>query len=134
VNDNVVYPLAQMFLQKMYKERQSEIGRLYVLFRYNYLTYAQPLYEHHLKHGVLDKYHANTHFKWDDAAASIGYFDYVLRRLGKYSLTRGALQPRKFPNYREELQKEEDKLVEYFLYEMRKAPVEQKEAQLMPVN
>ena len=119
----------------MYKARQDEIGRCLVLFKNNgaYTSYIQPLVEHHIKLGELDRLIAHKYYNWDDASITTGYYDYVLRRLGKYGkfiiilgLQYGLLNHKKFPNYKEELNKLEDELTDYFLYEMRKEPQEVK--------
>jgi hypothetical protein len=44
------------------------------------------------------------------------------------------LQIFKHPNYKQKIKDAEDNLVEYFLYEMRKAPAEQAELPLMPLK
>jgi hypothetical protein len=118
----------------MYKMRQNELARMYVLFRRNAYFYLQPLWDYHLKCGDLDRVSMHKYLKWDDASASIAYLNYVLRRVKKYGLHFGPLNQLKFPNYKEDLQEVEDKLTEYFLYEMRKEPVKEKELPEMPLN
>ena len=46
----------------------------------------------------------------------------------------GSLIIRKGPNYKETIRQKEDELVDYFLYEMRKAPAEQPKLPDMPIN
>lgn len=118
----------------MYKARKEEKARMSVLFRKNADIYLEPLIENDMKYGRLDTYKPGTYMKWDDVSITVGYLDYVLRRITKYGLHYGSISKYKFPNYKEELKKDEDKLVEYFLYEMRKEPAEQKEIPTMPIN
>ena len=120
-------------MYQMYKMRQMEFGRMYVLFRHNSEVYLQPLFDYHLKMGILDKPTQHVHFKWDDASLTVNYFLYVLQRVKKYGLGYGPLGQDKFPDYKETLRSEEDKLTEYFLYEMRKEPAPEKEYPPMPV-
>jgi hypothetical protein len=134
IHDNQMFGLANTFLQLMYRMRIKEISRNYVLFRRNSDIYMQPLYEHHMKLGGVDAYTHNKYFKWDDASITVAYLDYVLRRLNKYKLLLGPLTQRKYPDYKEDLKNQEDELVEYFLYEMRKEPAEHKEIEPMPFN
>lgn len=129
-----VFPLAYTLLNKMYKQRQAEIGRVALLFPQNYSVYITPLYEHHIKCGELDRHTKPKYLKWDDASITIGYLNYVLNRIGKYGLHWGSLNYKKFDNYKQKLKEEEDKLVEYFLYEMRKPPVEADKIEPMPMN
>lgn len=129
-----LYPLAYTFLNKMFKQRQSEIGRLHLLFPSSYLTYISPLYEHYIKYGELDRHTKPKYLKWDDASLTYSYLDYVLRRIGKYGLHWGSLNFRKFDDYEKILKEEEDKLTEYFLYEMRKPPLEKEVVSDMPLN
>ncbi len=129
-----MFTLAQTFLYKLYSLRIEEMGRMYVIFRQNAYMYLPPLYEFHIKMGDTDRRRGATLYKWDDASISIGYFDYVLRRIQKYGLHRGPLSSAKFPSYKEMIQEEEDKLVDYFLYEMRKPPLEEKELPRMPLR
>jgi hypothetical protein len=113
----------------------QEVGRCYLLFKSNsaYFNYITPLIEHHIKLGELDRVAVHKYYNWDDASLVTGYYDYVLRRLGKYGkinlikgLQYGLLNSKKFPNYKEELRNLEDDLTDYFLYEMRKEPQEVK--------
>jgi hypothetical protein len=134
IHDNQMFGVANTFLQLMYRMRIREISRMHLLFRRNSDIYMQPLYEHHMKLGGVDAYTHNKYFKWDDASLTVAYLDYVLRRLNKYKLLLGPLTQKKYPDYKEDLKNQEDALVEYFLYEMRKEPVEQKEIPLMPFN
>jgi len=46
----------------------------------------------------------------------------------------GPTANKKEPDYKIKLKQVEDGLVDYFLYEMRKAPVEEKERQIMPIR
>ncbi len=118
----------------MYRMRQHEIARMYVIFRRNSYFYMQPLWDHHIKMGNLDKHSQHKYMKWDDASLSVGYLDYVINRIKKFGLQYGPLDQDKFVNYKETIRNEEEKLTEYFLYEMRKKPVEQKEIPEMPLN
>jgi hypothetical protein len=134
IHDNQIYGVANTFLQLMYRMRIKEMSRMHLLFRHNSDIYMKPLLEHHVKMGGVDAYSHNRYLKWDDASITVAYLDYVLRRLSKYKLNYGPLTQRKYPDYTDDLKKQEDALVEYFLYEMRKEPVEQKEIPLMPFN
>jgi hypothetical protein len=133
-HDQELFALANMFLFKMYRMRSMELGRMLVLFRSNADIYMQPLVDYHVKMGNLDKHAEHKFLKWDDASITVAYFDYVLRRLNKYGLLNGTLNRGKFPNYKETLNNEEDKLVDYFLYEMRKEPTEEAKIPPMPFN
>jgi hypothetical protein len=82
----------------------------------------------------VDRYTKPKYLKWDDASISVGYLQYVLNRIGKYGLQWGSLNYKKFDNYKQKLKEEEDKLVDYFLYEMRKPPVEGEKLEPMPLN
>jgi hypothetical protein len=79
---------ASYFLNRLYKARQNEIGRCYLLFKNNnnYMNYVTPLLEYHIKLGELDRLALHKHYNWDDASIITGYYDYVLRRLNKYGL------------------------------------------------
>jgi hypothetical protein len=120
-------------MQHMYKMRLYEFSRLYICFKQNSFIYVGPLYEHHLKMGNLDRINSHVHLKWDDAALTVNYFLYVLERIKKYGLINGTLSQKKYPDYKNNLQEEEDKLTEYFLYEMRKEPAPEKTYPDMPV-
>lgn len=100
---------------------------MYILFRNNAPVYMKELVNYDIKMGSVDKYDQSKYYKWDDATIIVGYLDYVMRRLRKYSLDRGVMSSLKFPYYKEKLQKEEDQLVDYFLYEMRKSPLKREE-------
>lgn len=133
INDGKTHTLAITFLNRMYYQRIQEMGRMWLLFRNISGNYVMPLYEHHIKLGNSDKYHMSMMYKWDDSSIAIGYLDYVTRRITKYGLHRGPLCSIKFPGYKDEIQNEEDQLAEYFLYEMRKAPAEEKILPRMPI-
>lgn len=94
----------------------------------------QPLYENNIKYGSLDQFTQHKYLKWDDASITVGYLEYVLNRIKKYGLNHGPLDQRKFPNYKESLKAEEDRLAEYFLYEMRKEPQKEQNIPEMPFN
>ena len=118
----------------MYKLRQKEFGRNYILFRGCHNIYNAPLQEYHISLGKTDKWTPQKYYQWDDAERTIGYLNYVMRRIGKYGLLYGTLSQNKFPNYKEKIKNEEDELTEYFLYEMRKEPLPEKEYPPMPMN
>jgi hypothetical protein len=113
--------------------RTAEMGRMYVLFKGNSEMYLQPLYDFHIKMGIVDKPTMHKFLKWDDASLSVNYLLYVLERVKKYGLNYGPLGQNKFPDYKETLKKTEDQLAEYFLYEMRKEPAPEKQYPPMPV-
>ena len=103
---------------------------MFYLFKLNtYQSYVKPLYENFLKEGLLDKRNDKINYRWDDASRIVGYLDYVKRRINKYGLQYGYLTFNKFYDYKTSLQEEEDRLVDYFIYEMRKEPVERKYSQ-----
>ena len=106
----------------MYAQRRYEMARAFIIFQRAHFNYIQPLYEHHIKMGMNDSGNEFKYYTWDDASRIVGYYDYVLRRITKYGLHRGAIQPTKYSNYKSDLVKEEEELVDYFLYEMRKQP------------
>jgi hypothetical protein len=126
--------MANHLLNYMYVKRKNEYSRMYILFRGHSLMYAPALVEYDLKMGGVDKMDAGRNLKWDDATITVGYLEYVLRRLNKYSLDRSILNPYKFPNYKDTLKSEEDNLVDYFLYEMRKEPANAVELPEMPMK
>jgi len=134
LHDTDLFGLANSYLQLMYRMRIKEISRMHLLFRRNSDVYMQPLYDHHIKMGGVDAYSQNKYLKWDDASITIAYFEYVLKRLNKYKLLLGPLTQKKYPEYKDDLKKQEDDLVDYFLYEMRKEPFAQKEIPPMPFN
>ena len=72
----------------------------------------------------IDKSYVYKNFKWDDTIKMTNYIDYVTRKITKYGLHYGFMNPYKFENYKEKINKDEDELAEYFLYEMRKQPIE----------
>ncbi len=113
--------------------RTDEMARMYVLFRRNCYYYMQPLYEYQIKMGNLDKFSQHRYLKWDDASISVNYLEYVMQRIRKYGLNYGPIDQRKFPNYKETIKNEEDRLTEYFLYEMRKEPQQEKPIPEMPL-
>ena len=110
----------------------AEITRCAHIFRFNYLNYVYPLIEHKLKYGELDNLKPTRMLKWDDAHKTIEYYKYVKERVQKYGLHFGTTVFLKHANYRQKIQEEEDKLTEYFLYEMRKNPVEPIDLPNMP--
>jgi hypothetical protein len=110
----------------MYELRKNEIAKMKHLFRNSFYSYALPLYEYHYKLGRIDRVHTLKFYHWDDASKIGAYYDYVQRRIRKYGLHWG-LTPKKFDNYKEQMKKEEDELVDYFIYEMRKPPSDDKE-------
>lgn len=123
-----------MFLRHMYFMRMFEIARCKLIFPHNYRNYFIPLLEHHVKSGNLDGHSFEDRvYYWDDASKIANYMDYVTRRINKYGLHWGIINKKKFENYKEKIQKEEDELVDYFLYEMRKAPVKEQELPNMPL-
>lgn len=101
-----------------------EIARCYVIFKHTFMSYVWPLYEHHIKLGKVDKASFYKNYYWDDASKVADYYDYVMRRIGKYGLHWSILNPNKVYNYKKMIQEEEDNLVDYFIYEMRKKPAE----------
>lgn len=115
----------------MYKQRLNEIARCYFIFG-GFSPYLLPLYEHHLKLGDVDRSGEFRNLYWDDATKIANYLDYVMKRINKYGLHWGILNPKKFDGYKEQMKKEEDELTQYFLYEMRKPPAEEKEYAEMP--
>ncbi len=133
-HDRSLFGLANVYMHQLKVLRRRELSRLYVLFRRNASMYALPLLENEIKMGNLDHYAAHKYLRWDDACITINYLDYVLRRADKYKLTLGPLTQKKYPNHKEDLKQKEDELVDYFLYEMRKEPVEQQEIPAMPLN
>ncbi len=116
----------------MYTQRKQEIARCYVLFRERSRYYSMPLIEHHIKMGEVDKPNGYKYLTWRDASLSVAYLEYVLARLSRYGLHYGALNNRKFPDYKEKIRSDEDELVDYFLYEMRKAPSKNTDMVAMP--
>ena len=107
--------------------RLSEITRTAFLFHGKGCAevYSFPVREHHLKLGHVDHPgNINKFFVWDDAIKIANYFEWVMRRITKYGLHWGINHKYKFDNYKQEIKKSEDELVDYFLYEMRKAPSE----------
>ena len=117
----------------MFMQRIFELGRIKYIFHNNYQIYYKPLLEHHIKSGFVDAERPNMILYWDDAERMTNYLDYVVRRINKYGLHWGILNQHKFDGYKELIKKEEDELVDYFLYEMRKAPVEEEPKQKMPL-
>ena len=91
----------------------------------NVESYNAPLLEN-LYSSRVDKNTIFKNFKWDDAIKMTNYIDYVTRKISKYGLHYGFMNPYKFENYKEKIRNDEDELAEYFLYEMRKEPVENK--------
>jgi hypothetical protein len=132
-HDTTIYKYARAYMHQMFKMRLYEFGRLHAIFKQNGYIYAAPLYEHHLKMGYLDRVNLHVQLKWDDASLTVNYFHYVIERIKKYGLVYGTLSQKKFPDYENNLKEEEDKLTEYFLYEMRKEPVPDKNYPEMPV-
>ena len=130
--DTNIYRIATHLLERMYNQRKSELARSIVLFRERARYYNLPLLEHHIKMGDVDKPNSNKYLNWRDASVSVAYLEYVLSRLGRYGLQWGALNNQKFPDYKQKIKSDEDELVDYFLYEMRKAPIKQKEIPAMP--
>ena len=89
-----------------------------------YNSYALPLYENYIKEGILDKFNPYADFTWDDSSRIAGYVEYLTRRISKFGLHYGLINQNKFKDYKKTIQIEEDKLVDYLLYEMRKSPQE----------
>jgi hypothetical protein len=116
----------------MYNQRKHELARCFVLFRDRSKYYNLPLIEHHIKMGEVDKPNAIKYLTWKDASISVAYLEYVLNRLSRYGLHWGALKYKKFPDYKQTIRSQEDELVDYFLYEMRKAPMKKEEIHAMP--
>lgn len=116
----------------MHRQRKSELARSIVLFGDRARYYNYPLLEHHLKMGDVDKPNCLKYLNWRDASISVAYLEYVLGRVGRYGLHWGALNNQKFPDYKQKIKSDEDDLVDYFLYEMRKAPLKQAEIPAMP--
>ena len=116
----------------MMKKRTEEFSRMYILFKGNSTMYLQPLYDFHLKMGIVDKPSIHKYLKWDDASLTVNYLIYVLERIKKYGLNYGPLGKDKFPDYKNSLKKTEDELTEYFLYEMRKEAAPEKELSNLP--
>jgi hypothetical protein len=133
-HDLETFSYAQTFLQHMAMMRSHEMARMSILFRRNAYFYMQPLYDFHIKYGNLDKSTDHKYLKWDDACLTINYFHYVIDRVKKYGLNYGPLAQGKFPNYKDVLKSEEDRLTEYFLYEMRKEPQPEKDIPEMHAN
>ena len=52
----------------------------------NYMLYIQPLWEHHIKMGDLDRISPTRFYYWDDASRVVGYLDYVYKRVHKYGM------------------------------------------------
>jgi hypothetical protein len=101
------------------------MGRLKALFPNNYHSYIKPLHEDYTTQ-MVDKWNPYKTFYWDDAIKVANYLDYVTRKISKYGLHLSFIRPNKFENYKQAIQDEEDRLTEYFLYEMRKEPMERK--------
>lgn len=115
----------------MYTNRLDEISRCHYIFRENYHSYAIPLYKNHFKQGSIDHYNPNKLAIWDDATLMGDYLDYVLERIKKYGLHWGALTVIKHDNYKNLMKKDEDDLTDFFLHQMRQAPMERKEREKM---
>lgn len=116
----------------MYNQRKHELSRSYILFRERAKYFNLPLLEHHIKMGETDKPNSYKYLNWRDASLSVAYLEYVLNRLSRYGLHWGALKNKKFPDYKQKIRADEDELVDYFLYEMRKPPVKRAEIPSMP--
>lgn len=112
------------YLGMLYRQRRFELTRLYRLFHNMSSSYELPL-QKEFANGLVDKYSIYKNYQWDDASKIASYFDYVTRKITKYGLHMSFIQPNKFENYKQKIKEEEDALTEYFLYEMRKKPVEQ---------
>lgn len=103
---------------------------MYYLFKANaFKSYVRPLFENYISEGLLDKRNDKINYRWDDASRIVGYLDYVQRRINKYGLQYGYLNFNKFYDYKNTIQEEEDRLVDYLVYEMRKEPAERKYSQ-----
>ena len=125
--DNFDFKLGVYLLKYMYLLRISEYSRTLFMFQNQGCAeqYAFPVKEHHLKLGNVD--HGGNRLKfyvWDDAVKIANYFEWVMRRITKYQLHWGINHKYKFDNYKNEIKKSEDELVDYFLYEMRKPPTD----------
>lgn len=98
---------------------------MYLIFGKDvYNSYALPLYENLIKEGLLDKFNPYADFSWDDSSRIAGYIEYLTRRISKFGLHYGLINQNKFKDYKKTIQMDEDNLVDYLLYEMRKSPQE----------
>ncbi len=114
-----------MYLNYLHKQRQFELARMRNIFREDvYNSYALPLYENFFKESMLDKFNPYADYTWDDSSRIAGYIEYLTRRISKFGLHYGLINQNKFKDYKQTIQVEEDKIVDYLLYEMRKSPQE----------
>lgn len=111
------------YMNYLYKRKFHELARLKCIFRNSYYSYSKPLIESLLQ-SRIDKYTSYKEYHWEDAIKMTNYIDYLTRKITKYGLHYGFMNVYKFNNYKEKIESDEDELANYFLYEMRKKPVE----------
>lgn len=80
-----------------------------------------PLMDDYMQSYYVDSPRVNRLWTWQDATKIVNFYDLFTMKNEKFGLN--LTNDMKTPMTKDELKEKEDELVEYFLHEMRKAPV-----------
>ena len=112
----------QKYLKSMLFYNKNEIRRLSRLLGSQGYFYCHPIMEDYLKQKRIDGLRLTRVWTWKDSTKIVEYFREHVRRTQKYGLDN--LQHTKVEPTKEAMKLREDELVDYFLSEMRKKPVQ----------
>ena len=85
------------------------------------LQYFYPLMDYAASAHAIDSPRTTRLWTWKDSTRIVEFYRKHLTRAAKYGLDIGHTNPEVFS--KQQLKEKEDQLVDYFLHEMRKAPV-----------
>lgn len=105
----------------MFQSRQ-EMRRLWRTMGGQGFQYYKPLMDDYFRAYVVDQPRTNRLWTWQDSTRLAEFYKLHLKKAEKYGLD--LPHTTKVYKTKEELKQREDELVEYFLHEMRKQPVE----------
>ena len=111
----------QAYLRSMMYMNKMEMRRLWRILGANSYMYVQPLMTDYMKQYKVDSPRINRLWTWKDASKIVEYFRDHQTRANKYGLN-NVSDRNDFS--KASIKRREDELVEYFLHEMRKKPVE----------
>ena len=112
----------QAYLKGMMHMNKLEMRRLQRILLRSAPLYVYPIMDDYMKQHRVDNPRVNRQWTWRDASLIVEYFREHTMRAAKYGLN---ITGTGIPCSKESYKNKEDQLVEYFLHEMRKKPVDQ---------
>ncbi len=114
----------QAYMRAMLYYNKLEMKRLWRTLQTNAYPYVYTIMDDYLKQHRIDNPRVNRLWTWRDSSKMVDYIREHRRRIEKYGLNNSATNLETSYVSKEQLKQREDDLVEYFLHEMRKKPVE----------